>query len=113
MAELVEYGVTSGGAWGFFASATHNDSVEKAETTDENGYTVEQKAISQNQEKKFEATIKVNQTPPASGEILTVGAWTGIIDSADLTETGNEAKKYSVTASCKDGANLVAYVAPA
>ena len=110
---MVAFGVTSAGAWGIFQSHDSESTVEKIEVRDEDNYAVAQKALSKETKKTWKAKLVDGSTPPDAGQILTVDTWTGIIDSAKLTEeNGRHWKEYEITASRRDAAELTAYSAP-
>ncbi len=109
-----EYGVTSGGTWGIFESYSEEESVEKVEVRNEDNQAEEQKALSKEVKKTWKCTLVSGETPPSAGEVLTVGTWSGIVDSVKKTqENGNHYTTYEVVASQRDAATLTAYSAPA
>ncbi len=110
----VQFGVVSGGAWGIFQSAEVARKADVKEVIDEDGYAVEQKAVSIEETRTFDAMLVVNATPPDAGEVLTLAdTWTGLVTEATLSsDNGTHWKKYKITASRKDSANLTAYAAP-
>ena len=107
--ESVEFGVGENRTIGIVQSETENNSAEVAEARDENGKVFIQKAYSKSCEKSFEALFLAGTTAPAAGTVITVGEWTGIVTSANITRSNTDFTKISITASHKDTATLVAY----
>ena len=105
----IEFGVGTNRTLGVIQSETENNSADVAEARDESGRVIVQKAYSKSTERSFEALFIAGTAAPAAGTVITVGEWTGLVTSANITRSNTDFVKMSITATHKDNATLVAY----
>lgn len=105
----VQFGVGAERTLGVIQSETENNSAEVAEARDENGQVIVQKAYSKSTERTIEALFITGTAAPAAGTVITIGDWTGLVTSANITKSNTDFVKMSITATHKDNATLLAY----